>query len=110
MFVEAISIGAVAGLCIAVARRYPWYGALCLFVGLTLLGIFGIEYAYSATGKVGIFSVLVIAPFFAIPEARKAMKGQPVTAAAMKYVYGTYGALAVLALWGVGRTVEIFSK
>lgn len=110
MIVEALIAGAGLGLCIAVARRYPWYGALCLFTALTFLGIFFIEYVYSEVRQVGIFSVLVIVPFVAIPEARKAMKGQPVTAAAMKYVYGTYGALAVLALWGVGRTIEIIAK
>lgn len=110
MIVEALIAGIGLGLCIAVARRFPWYGGLCLFVALTLLGIVAIEYGYSATGKVGIFGVLVILPIAAIPQIRKALQARPASTAAMKYVYGTYGAVAALALWGVGRTVEIIAK
>jgi len=109
MITWAIVAGAILGLCIAVARRYPWYGALCLFVGLTLLCIFVAELAHTQTGRPGIFGVLVVLPY-GIYEGQRTIKKRPLNAVATKYVYAAYASSVALALWGIYRTIEIFSQ
>ncbi len=110
MILESLAAGVFFGLIFAVARRYPWYGALCLFAALTLLGIALAEYVYSEVGKVGIFGVLLILPFAAIPETRKALSKQQIAPGHMTYIYGVYGAMVALPLWGIARIVQIVSK
>ncbi|SNR95595.1 hypothetical protein SAMN04488503_2017 [Humidesulfovibrio mexicanus] len=112
MILEAMAVGAVVGLNIAASRRYPWIGALWLFTILALALIFFAEIMHSLVAgesamKLFAFGMLAIAPYPVINETHKAVKEYAVTVAGMKYIYATYAAVVVSALWSIGRIVQI---
>jgi hypothetical protein len=112
MILEAMAVGAVVGLNIAVSRRYPLIGALWLFTVLAFALIFFAEIMHSFMAeeramKLFAFGMLAIAPYPVIKETRKAVKEHPVTAAGMKYISATYAAVVASALWSIWRIVQI---
>jgi len=104
MFVEAISIGAVAGLCIAVARAVRWFGPVALFLAVSMLGAGLMLDLYDRFGQGD--AVYFVAPavvFFGLGgPAALALKPFP---GVKNYSAAVFGAACLLSLLAIGKLV-----